>query len=385
MKKIGIVTLYKNNKNYGGLLQAYSTQYITSKLGYDSEVLNYETNLKNYKKNRIKNLGLRKSFIILTKKINTKIHLLNKKTKHKIDLRNKKFSMFENEIKHSNLLNDQNIDTYINKYNYLICGSDQVWNPGLWNNVLLLNINSYKGKKISYAASLGRAYLSNEEKNILKKQLNTYDAISVREKSFEIMLKKIIDKNVQTVLDPTFLLTKNDWNFFSKPVDSLLGKKFVFCYFLHKNTLAKKSIKNFCLKNNLIIVNIPHLQNTFYKYDEKFGDIKLYDIDPHNWVWLIQNSEFVFTDSFHGTAFSINNNKQFISFANGKNSDKKNINSRLYDLLNLFSLENRLVTDFKSINKYFNEPINYETINQKVIDLRQKSLCFLETSLKNEE
>ncbi len=380
MKKVGIVTLYRNNKNYGGLLQAYSTQFIIEKLGFDSQIINYDVNIKDYKKRRFKNLGIKKSFIILSKKIKTKIHLFNKELKNDIDNRNKLFKQFEESIIHSDKVDDSNISEMINDYNYLITGSDQVWNPGLWNDAMFLYFPEYKGKRISYAASVGRSHLNNDENNYIKERIKYFDSVSVREESAQHLIEPLTNKDVKTVLDPTFLVSDEEWEIFSEEIKTLKDKEFVFSFFLHDSVEAKKSVKKFCNENGLLIVTIPHLQGTYKKIDEKYADIKLYDVNPHNWVWLIKNASFVFTDSFHGTAFSINNSKQFICFPNGKTKDKQNINSRLIDLLKLFGLEKRYIIS-NSISEVYNDTINYDLISDTKDKLINKSLLFLKNSL----
>ncbi len=379
MKKVGIITIYKSNKNYGGLLQAYALSLSIKEMGLSSEIINYSQNKFNYRLNRFLNLGVMRTLVFFNNRVRTYIECLKKPSlKQNLAVRSKCLEDFEYSISHSELVSDDEIEILAKKYDILVCGSDQIWNPGLWSPTMFLDIPGFIGRRFSYAASIGRNYLTNKEKEFIKEHVYKLDSISVRENSAVKLIQPLTHNEVKTVLDPTFLLTKNEWvNFSRKPKG--IPDKYVFSFFLGKNKYAKKKIYD-TFSGKIPIVTIPHLQTGYKNEDELYSDICLYDIGPKEWVWLILNAEMIFTDSFHGTAFSINLGKQFYCFAKCKNSDKQSINSRLMDLLSLCGLQNRMILDADGIASFY-DYIDYSCIetvlNKKKID----SLNYLKSNL----
>ena len=360
-------------------MQAYALSSVVFEMGHNAEVISYITNKNKYIYNRLQNIGFSRSLNIASNKIRTRIEYIRRPDlKEMIKVRDKNFLEFENQITHSAVCNDYNIFDVIKKYDLLICGSDQIWNPGLWNDVYFLNINGYDKKKISYAASIGRSSLTQKEKDYISSRISKFDSISVREKSAYDLIQPLVSKPVSVVLDPTFLIDIEKWKIFaSKP--SGVPDNYVFLFSLSNNEKLKRDL--FEQYDGVIpIVTIPHLQTGYKNEDEKYSHIKLYNIAPREWVWLILNAKIVYTDSFHGTAFSINLNKDFFVLNKNDSSDSQTSKARLTDLLDEFNLRNRiiiegdvpLITDFS---------IDYRPINQKIVGLRNISFDFLKNNL----
>lgn len=380
MQRVGIITIYKNNKNYGGLLQAYALQHAINQLGYDSEVITYLQNGLSYKIRRLQNLGVKRAMEYVGNRINTKFACINSERKEGIQVRNQRLHEFEMSIPHSEFTNDDTIQEVAANYDVLVCGSDQIWNPGLWSPVMFLDIPNCTKKRFSYAASVGRSQLTAAEKEYLRKHIGTLQSISVRENSAKELVAPLTEQNVATVLDPTLLLDRETWvAFASKPKNC--PEKFVFSFFLGNNQMPKKTIKEY-YKGELPIVTIPHLQTGFKKEDEQYSDIQLYDIGPREWVWLILNAECVFTDSFHGTAFSINLHRPFVCFGKGKQNDTHTINSRLLDLLDICGISERFISDSKHLEKVVGKPIDYKSVDDKMMGWKTTSLNYLKESLE---
>lgn len=379
MKKIGIITLYHNNRNYGGLLQAYALQKEVESMGYDCEVIDYTQDQRIYKLARIGKIGLKKTILRAREIAKTKsMYRANPTLKKNIELRNQRFHVFEASIPHTRLVHDSGIEEIARNYSGLICGSDQIWNPETKSPVIYLDIKNYSGTKISYAASLGREYLSNKERRYIAEHISSLDRISVREKTAQQLLQPLVDKDISVVADPTFLLEKEDWEKFAKKPKNV-PNEYVFSFFLGFNSKVKKSIYE-RFHGKMPIVTIPHLQIGYKEEDDLYSDIQLYDIDPHEWVWLILNAKYVFTDSFHGTAFCVNLNREFLSFAKDSNGDKKTINSRLIDLLSITGLLSRFLTSFSS--EALCETIDWESVNKKLTEFREYSHSYLEEAIK---
>lgn len=378
--RIGIVTIYKNNQNYGGLLQAFALQQYVESMGFDCELVSYERDQQVYRRTRFKNLGFFRSFGVLSNKIKTKaMSCLNRYYRQGVIARSSCFKAFEMEIKHSEDMNDENIGQRCSAYQAMLCGSDQIWNPGLWNDVMFLDIRGFEGKRIAYAASIGRNTLTESERQYMSEKLRTLDAISVREVSAAQIVRQLTQKDVVTVLDPTFLLSADQWNNFAHRPKGC-PDEFVFSYFLGKNTEVKKAVKKLS-KGKVPVVTLPHLQTGYKKEDETYSDIQLYDVGPHERIWLIQNAQYVFTDSFHGTALSINLGKDFCSFPKGKKNDKQSINSRLKDILIECGLGDRFIENIENLENMMQHPISKEDVNKRLEKRLVISRQFLRDSL----
>ena len=198
--KIGVITLH-NSYNYGAVLQAYATcEYIKS-IGYkDVELINYENKYEKKSKEPLKFIfsGTIKSQI--KKFIQYVIFGKNRHLK-------KGFKRFNNSMKKSNYAEDvQQIENQ--KYDILISGSDQIWNPVIFDgidSIFFLNFSN-EARKISISSSAGSYIFSQNEMKDVSGYLNKYDAISVREESLKKQLEKNIDKEIFVSTDPTLLL-----------------------------------------------------------------------------------------------------------------------------------------------------------------------------------
>ncbi len=379
MNKVGIITLYKDNRNYGGLLQAYALNRAIDELGFSSEILNYVQNRNSYRLNRFLNLGIRRTIEYFRNKVITVAEYRKRPELGRcIRIRNQCLHEFETEIPHSGVVSDNDISSVAGQYSILVCGSDQIWNPGLWSPVMFLDIPGFSGRRFSYAASIGRSMLTDKEKNFVSRYIGALDAISVRETSAANLIQAITDKAVKVVLDPIFLLGSDKWLQFAKKPENV-PDEFVFSFFLGSNKGVKKKIYE--IYNGVTpIITIPHLQTGYKEEDEVYSDIQLYKIGPREWVWMILNAEMVFTDSFHGTAFSVNLGREFCCFPKGKSNDSQSINSRLLDLLRIFRLEERYICNLENFEKATN-PIDKKFVNSVICEKKRESFEFLNTSL----
>ncbi len=316
MQKIAIITLYGNN-NYGNKLQNYALQEKLEKMQCVAFTL------KNYPYSNNK-----KNFFI-------------KILKHKIhSIFNKKDSLFKNRelsfVKFNKYINyySKVINAYNSKkfkeFDYFIVGSDQVWNPNFWSfsDVERLSFASYN-KRISYAASFGIESLNDYNSNLLKKDIKHFKAISVREDAG----KKIVDEltgrtDVEVLIDPTMLLTADDWDKVSKKPTMLKNDKYILNYFLGNLSVERKNeINRVAKENNCEVINILDKDSPFY------------ECGPSEFLYLEKNAFLICTDSFHSSVFGILYNTPFLVFKREDNN--ASMNSRLDTLLSKFKLEDR--------------------------------------------
>ena len=336
MKKVGIITHYYNSLNYGGNLQSYALcKYLEAK-GCDAEQICYELQTQDYKKSRLVWSIVRKIIVFLKRKM--KRFLYRKDIVFLENIRKNSFRKFNKEmIPHSEkVYSSKNINECIENYDVFITGSDQVWNYNCYNKAFFLDFVPDTKVKVSYAASIGSNTLDEEQKNIFVNSLQSYNAISVREYNAVELLKDLTDKEIEVVLDPTLLLSAEDWGEVCEP--PVIYDKYVFTYFLGQNNAAVDIAIEYATELNLKLINIPYAKGGWEKNERRFGDIELLDATPEQFLSLIKYAEYVFTDSYHASVFSLIFQKQFFVF----NRDAKgSMNSRILSLVDMFELKER--------------------------------------------
>ena len=311
MKKVGILTIIGNN-NYGNRLQNYAVQEVLKKLNFDVEtILNneYSNNKKFYVLRKIKRIIKNDECIENIKRYNN-------------------FKKFNNNIKFS----DYKVNAYSkNKvYDYVLVGSDQVWNPyhGRLRDVDLLKFVQPK-KRIAFSASFGINEIPLNYEKKCRNEFNKFKCISVREDAGEKIVKKLTDrKDVVVLIDPTMLLNANEWDKIAKKPDMLKNHKYILNYFLGNLSQERnEEIKKVAKENNCEIINILDKKSPYY------------ECGPSEFLYLEKNAFLVCTDSFHSSVFAILFNTPFLVFE--REDAAVSMNSRIETLLSKFKLEDR--------------------------------------------
>ena len=386
MKKVGIVSCYFKN-NYGSMLQAYATQKVLDNMNLENETFNISKNIdfkngkKKYYKSQLFNYSFIKSkFGMIWLKIYRKI---NKKLNSNIKMREKTYEEFRKEF---NLTKPyytyKELKEASSKYSTILVGSDQLWLPvNVVADYYTLNWVEENINKVSYSTSFGVSQIPDKYKSLYKKFLERINYISVRENSGCKLVNDLVGRKATLVCDPTMLLNKDEWLEIQE-IKPIISEKYILCYFLGKNIEHRKFAERLRKKTGYKIVSLNH-GDEYVKYSDKFADIIPYDIGPKEFLNLIRNAEYVCTDSFHGTVFSLINNVKFFTFEryNSKNS-KVSTNSRIYSLLDLMGLKNRILKGTEKIDDVINYEMNFEEINNKLESFRDKSKKFLKEALK---
>ena len=381
MKKTGILTLYYNNMNYGGLLQAFALPFVIQKhIGIPAEQIRYsqqntDTDLctsKSKKSLSIYQLG---------------INFFSALTSNKRSIRKESFLEFMNDIPHSrNIYSHETIQQCNSNYEMFICGGDQIWNGemvGEHLDVYTLQFVNQGQKKIAYSPSVAISHMSKQVEDCLEKGLLDIDRISVREKRSLDILKRLSDKKIEVVVDPVLLLNKSEWLEQSRPAK--INGKYILCYLLGDSITQRKAVEIISKRLKLRIVTFPHiLHNNVRKCDLFFGDIKDYTSGPRQFLDLINNAEFVITDSFHACVFSMIFETPFIVFERNKPSEKGNMNSRIYDFLEEYHLENQLVNVEKAMNLSRIPEVDYSFAHEHWFHRRNDSIEYLTRALFDE-
>lgn len=294
MKKVGILT-YHSSDNYGSVLQSYALRKYLSRF-CDAEVIDY-------RKNEVKDLY--KIFKPMNSKFNIVTNLYNALYYNRLNKRKKAYEKFRKDflnLSKPEINKKEDLDKFVNGYDVLVCGSDQVWNFDIcdFDTSYLLDFPEFSGKKIAYAASMGPKKKSKEQVAEYKALFEDFDGISAREESAGEVLSEVLKKPVSTVIDPVFFLSKEDWTELLKDV-KVRKDDYVFCYFPGG---VSKSIEKFSRNlakelNCKRILVVSEWRNIFYSGEKR------YDCTPLEFVSMIKNAKAVCTSSFHGTAFSV--------------------------------------------------------------------------------
>jgi len=354
-KKVGILTFHRAI-NYGALLQAYAlNRYLQKEVGIDNEIIDYRCPLIEKSCNPI---------IISKNPIKNIIRLLI--SSPILFLKKRRFRNFlKKYIKTSHPYFDKSeLEKIESQYSYFITGSDQVFSP-IWTDfdpVYFLDFTSESEKKYSYAASFGTDQLPNQLFEAYKLRLESFNKISVREKSAQILLNQKFNIKSEMHIDPTFLLTKEEW---SEICHKPFKEKYIIVYLLGKDQSVSALIsfaKDLAKKKNLKII---YLNDRYYEF--KRGINYRPGVSPSKFISFIKNSEYIITNSFHGTAFSIIFNKEF--FVNSQLI--KGSGTRIQNILNICEIRNRDIGEEKYIDKKIE--IDWTTVNSIICKERQKS------------
>lgn len=369
MKKIDIITFHSAH-NYGAMLQVYALEKVLQDMEYNVEIINYrnKTIEKNYKIIKINKDSFQKEL----KSIISNIIYFIKNFK-----RYKNFNNFMNEKLSLSIpyYSEEELKNNPPKADIYITGSDQVWNKDITTELgdsYTLNFGQDNVKRISYAASIGNKNIENKDIDEFKRKISKIDYISVREEDGKKALSKIIDKEIEVVLDPTLLLTQLQW-------DKEIGEKkqekekYILAYVVEENEEYFKIVNYLSQKTGLKIIHLGK-RNKGYRNILK----NAYTEGPFEFVNLIKNAEYVITTSFHATVFSIIYNKKFFIVPHSKTS------SRVTNLLEKLEIKDRIYSTFENFKKIdYTFETDYNKVKEKLEKERKKSLDFLKGAIEN--
>lgn len=387
MKKVGIVSCYFKD-NYGSALQAYATKKILDNNNIPNETININSN-KDFKKGKRKyylsqlfNFSFIKSKLGMIKlKFDKK---LNKELGKNISIRADKYKEFRKEFNLSRACTDYKGLTQLveEKYSNVIVGSDQLWLPvNVVADYYTLNWVPDNINKISYSTSFGVSTIPKKYNDLYKNFLARINHLSVREDSGVKLIEEISGIDAKLVCDPTLLLTKEEWEEVAVK-DRIIKDKYILCYFLGNNIEHRKFAERLKEETGYKIVSLNHADE-YVKYSDVFADITPYDVGPKEWINLVKNAEYVCTDSFHGTVFSLLFNKIFFNFRRYNNKNKNSTNSRLDSLLKIAEVNSeRILTGKENVKDVLKYKINYNKVNKNIKKFRDDSKKWLLDSIE---
>lgn len=368
--KVAIITI-TDGQNYGNRLQNYALQEVLKSLGF--EVLTIRRK-NHHDKKRIIRVIKRNIKRILGRPYG-KYRLIRKK---RFDDFNSKYIQFDRAV-----LQDNKAPKDIkNRFRYFVVGSDQVWNAGfrIIREDLLNYLASFAdpGQRISYAASFGTDTIPPESEDIFREELSRFKAISVREEA-GIELLHSLGLQGSVVLDPTMLLTAEQWALVGKKPSYILDTPYVLTYFLGGRD---QRIIRECIDTVSAGKKVINLENASVP-ESRIENIEFYSTGPAEFIWLIFHAECVITDSFHATAFSIIFHRPFLVFDRKAINNSYKMGNRIETLLGRFNLEkNKAGLD---IVPSFPEPYDIDRVDKILSIEREKSISYLKRALSNEK
>lgn len=366
--KVSVITIL-DNTNYGTYLQALATGMIIRKLGHDAEIIHY-TRTSMTPKGRSKAILEDRGFLRWFHRCVLKS---SKKTQ---ELKDKDYEFLQSFLPVTReyvgfetlLANPPVADVYMT-------GSDQVWNSFYNRGIdrsFYLDFAPKGARRVSYAASIGMAEIPEKEFEETKSLLSKYQYITVRETAAKKLLEGL-EIASEVVLDPTLLLNKDEWSRIAEKFSWHEDTPYLLTYSVEygkENTLIKHYAKEIAQKRGL---KIYHVTYSGVPSDNYYDKVFCY-ATPDQFLNLMLHASFVVVSSFHGTAFSVNFNKPFITVS------PKKFNSRVQSLMGITGLESRMVTDGTRNIDDFCE-IDYKNVNEKLEAERQKSMGLLVSML----
>ena len=355
MRRIGIISLCGNN-NFGNKLQNYALYYYLKKMDNNEVYSIWIEN--NFEAGRIKSLlKIMKNNIINPKEI--------KRTKYFKKFNKEFLNFYKKRVIFNHDLKDISKD-----FDFLIVGSDQVWNYNIMNNFNTFFMLGCQTINISYAASFSCDNIPDNLKTRYKEGLENLDYISVREEKGKELAQALTDKNILVLVDPTLLLDKDDWKSVIKETKETIEGNYILLYFLGELSEERKErITLFSKEKKFKIINVLDQKSNFY------------NIGPQEFLYLIKNASLVFTDSFHACVFSMIFDKSFVIF--NREGNGSGMESRIKTLISKFKLKDREYNGDSITDN--NIKHDYSNAFKILQDEKKKSKLFLMDALRNME
>lgn len=370
--KVDIITRH-SVPNYGSLLQSYATQKVIEEMGFESEIINYTRYEERYK-NLVNTLikGKKWDKNIITRIIYKMIQEPNYTKMYRKFEKYRKNFLKESKLEYGNL---QELKDNIPEADVYCSGSDQIWGKiGTveYDEAYFLKFIEDRTKRcIAYSSSFGKEEIDGSLEKNINKLLKNYSDILVREDTAKSILKKHGIENVEQVLDPTLLLNKEQWSNLANKVKNK-QKKYILVYQLHDNKSFDKYAKEFSKKTGLKLLRIsPSIYHI-----TRSGKL-IYLPNQYEFLSLFQNAEYVLTDSFHATVFSIIFNRKFVDILPGKTS------TRITSILKLTGLQDRILTKYDDFS-FINKNIDFSECNTIIENERKRSIELLKKAIIGE-
>lgn len=385
-KKIGLVTCYFQ-PNYGSQLQAYATQEAVGKLGFEAETiridgLRREINRAKWRYflSRIFDGGTVSDKMATVRKVVAKAR--NRQYADSLAERYAKFAEFAGSMFRlsERCVGKADLARRAHGYGAFVVGSDQLWLPSnIAAGYYTLEWVPDGIRTVAYATSFGVSELPRRQAAEAARFLRRIDHIGVREQSGQRLVAELAGRSVPIVCDPTLLFTAEEWDRVAACGSPAQGR-YIFCYFLGNNPGHREWTSRLRAHSGCKVVQMQHCDE-YIMSDEGFADEAPYDVGPREFIRLIKDAEYVVTDSFHCTVFSMLYRKSFFTFRRYGSDGGVSTNGRIYSLLSLTGLEDRLLRGDEDAGKAAGMGIDYGRVHATLDALRRGSYDWLGKAL----
>ena len=385
---IGIVTSHTSFKNnYGAVLQCYALCEQLKRWEVSPHVINYVYS----NAGMVVGMATRESHSLLARIkyiLSSDVNFIRKlqyrlNRRKRMELEKRFVDFYHSFIPLTSSVGASYEDIEKNgfKFDGYITGSDQVWNPLIHGNTndpcCFLQFSEPGKKRIAYAPSFGVSLIPEHCKESLAKYIESFDAVSVRERTGQKILKEVSGKDFPVVLDPTLMADPEVYKPISHEAQGL-PDHYILCYRFGKMKYFDDIVKRASKKYHLPIIELPLSIESYGK-----GTKKEYSVGPAEFIGAIKGAELVLTDSFHCTVFSILNHVPFYTLLRQAKGEKGSMNSRMEELLSTFGLQNRLIASKDDVLKVdFSATIEYDGVDKILQEKRKESQEYLKNALE---
>ena len=364
--KTGLVTFYHIH-HYGALLQAAATQRAVETLGSECEIIDYFVNQNNDLFRKPTGLGS------MAADAHTALHYRALKTRYQ------RFERFSKDHLHISGHRFESLEELRNAelpYDVILSGSDQIWNPKIFPDgrfdPVFFGAFSEK-RKIAYAPSFGIPKIPEEMVAELKGYLGSFSHLSARETQGSQILREVTGEEFPVVLDPTLLLTAEQWGAMAETPKGYPTDGYILCYCINKPGALAPYIRQLAEKTGLPVVQLCGIRQKVYPKAHC-----ILDAGPAEFLALFQNASYVCTNSFHGTVFSVQFQKPFFTAVAPAELAAPE-RSRTFSILNRLGLTNRVIG--KGDTAGLLDEIDWEAVAADLAKARESSMAYLRAAL----
>lgn len=369
--KIGIITFHASN-NCGSMLQSYALQQTLNKMEYKNEIIDFSNEAQQH------------MYALLRRPQNFHDVLYNAATLAYYKLFKRHFNDYKSFIKEFLTLGyksysyNKELEELNSVYDVFITGSDQVWNPSCPDADDAYYLNFVEGKKkIAYAPSFGATSIVDKVENSqkYKKYIDDFDAVSIRENNGAKWIKELTGREVPVLVDPTLLLSKDEYEALAEGVE-IPQEKYIFYYAFKYSDEVNKVVKTISEEYDMPVYILD--AKNWVKKAKQYGFKVTKGSGPKTFIKFLFGAELVLTTSFHGTVFSIIGNKKFWFIDSSMhNAD----DDRAQTLLDMFGLTCRMKTGDKILEDDIMKPVDYTDVDKKMKDRKEQACDFLKKAL----
>ena len=384
MKPIGLVTCYFHH-NYGSMLQAFATEMMMQKMGLPYLTIACRRPKDYMTENKylyiIKKLMVADWNMFLGKR---KIEQAKKRYPdfaRNCQKRDEAFDGFSKEMFRVSKFcrNRSELQAMASEYSAFLVGSDQLWRTdSVEHGYYTLEWVPDGIRKVAYSTSIGVKEVPWFQVKKNRWFMNRFDYMALREQSACDLVKRLTGRDVQVVLDPTLLFTGDEWLHIQQD-SPLFSEKYIFVYLLGNNPEQRAYIQQVKERTGCKIVALQQLDD-YIPSDEGFADEAPY-VGPKEFLNYIRHADYVFTDSFHCSVFSILYKRNFFTFSRFSESARQSTNTRIDNLLHIAGLENRRWSVSDDIESCISISMDFSGVDDRLEQMRQRSWSYLEEAL----